>query len=233
MKKSDVHFVALTKKGSPDEIMQVILEEISISQKEGVLSYDSVSKKNCLIIPVIICVVADNPRAAELSATMGCSGLAPCRFCIISKSDLQNGLLSAPLKTLKQSALIRNVSQLLSNECKQKLLRMHGIKETPSAFERIPTFSFDVFKDFPVEILHTVLLGPIKYCVSRLKKKLNSQQNEEITKRLSGINWDGIKSRISPASYKYVGSWIGRDFKVMHFFNTFSMCLNLPSISSR
>ncbi len=194
--------------------MEVLLGDIAVAQKEGVPSYDCVSERKCLLIPVLLCVLADNPRASELSASNNCTALAPCRFCIISKNELRNGIHDARPKSTQECMTVRAISQSMSNERKQALLRKYGIKEHCSAFERVPLLGFDVYKDFPVEILHTVLLGPIKYCVNLAKKKLNAISNEEIMHRLSGINWDGMKSSIPSASYKYVGSWVGRDFKV-------------------
>ncbi len=37
-------------------------------------------------------------------------------------------------------------------------LQTYGIKKERSAFEIVETTAFDVFKDIPVEILHTILL---------------------------------------------------------------------------
>ncbi len=48
-----------------------------------------------------------------------------------------------------------------------------------------------------------------------LKEVLNAKMKEKIKIRLSGINWDGMKVSISPNSYDYSGSWVGRDFKVI------------------
>ncbi len=90
-KNSKVYFICLSKKGKPGEIMEVLLQDIKNAQKDGVVSFDPFSKRSCLIVPVLACVLADNPRAAELSSTNGHSAYSPCRFCLISKPHMKTG----------------------------------------------------------------------------------------------------------------------------------------------
>ena len=43
-----------------------IVEELKILEKKGVMVYDAFSQKEVLLIAPVLCVMCDNPRAAEI-----------------------------------------------------------------------------------------------------------------------------------------------------------------------
>jgi hypothetical protein len=155
---SRVHFIALCKKGRPNEIMEVLLRDIQEAQSNGIPSYDPITKRKCLIIPILACVLADNPRAAELASVRGCSGVAPCRFCYIKVSQIKEGDHESRMRTLENAVYIRDVANAFPTTRKEAYLKKYGLQKEISAFEKILVLGFNNFSDFPVEVLHTVLL---------------------------------------------------------------------------
>ncbi len=155
---SKVYFIALCKKGRPNEIMEVLLRDIQEAQLNGKPSYDPITKRRCLIIPILACVLADNPRAAELASVRNCTAKAPCRFCFIKLCQIKEGVHEARLRTLENALYVRNMANTFPSRIKEEFLKNYGFQEEMSAFENIPVLGFNNFADFPVEVLHTVLL---------------------------------------------------------------------------
>jgi hypothetical protein len=138
--------------------MDILLKDIKFAQLNGVESFDPVLKRRCLVIPVLVCVLADNPRAGELAATRGCQAIAPCRFCNVKLSQIKEGVHDSPLRTPEKMQFVRNFALTLPAAQKEKILKFYGLKDEPSAFDNNPIIGFNTFSDFPVEVLHTILL---------------------------------------------------------------------------
>ena len=64
-----------------------------------------------------------------------------------------------------------------------------------------------------MEILHSILLGPIKYMLKEFIPSLNSQQKMEILARISSIGQSGIEGKVYGNICYYYKSFVGRDFK--------------------
>lgn len=145
--------------------MEILLNDIKYAQAEGILSFDPLTNRKCLIIPILSCVLADNPRASDLTSTYNHAGFVPCRFCLVNKNQMKMDEHTAQLRDLSGASFVRDTvlgrnqySNLLTKEEKDIFLQVNGIKIERSSFEKVETLGFDVFRDFPVEILHTVLL---------------------------------------------------------------------------
>lgn len=69
------------------------------------------------------------------------------------------------------------------------------------------------FRSTPVEVLHTVLLGPYKYLTGKVMAKLSAAQKCEVLARIASVNYSGIEERISSNVTRYSQSFVGRDFK--------------------
>ena len=70
------------------------------------------------------------------------------------------------------------------------------------------------FRSTPVEVLHTVILGPYKYVTGTIMAKLSTEQKREVQTKLSCADYSGIKGRMSSNITRYSQSLFGRDFKV-------------------
>ncbi|KAJ7697712.1 hypothetical protein B0H17DRAFT_855105, partial [Mycena rosella] len=76
---------------------------------------------------------------------------------------------------------------------------------------------FDANSDTPVEILHVVLLGVVKYWWRDAVSRQNSKGKEELNARLSSVDVAGLNTPpIRGHTYvQYAGSLVGRDFRVI------------------
>ncbi|KAJ7181855.1 hypothetical protein C8R46DRAFT_1313390 [Mycena filopes] len=78
---------------------------------------------------------------------------------------------------------------------------------------------FDANSDTPVEILHVVLLGVVKYWWRDAVSRQNSKGKEELKARLSSVDLAGLNVNtptIRGHTYvQYAGSLVGRDFRVI------------------
>ncbi len=74
----------------------------------------------------------------------------------------------------------------------------------------------DLHRDTPVEILHSVLLGPIAALTMLALKAIPESEHQFCIARINGLNKDGIFIGKSGSGYvNYVGSLHARDFKAL------------------
>lgn len=88
---------------------------------------------------------------------------------------------------------------------------------------------FDPTQDSPIEILHTILLGVVKYVWYLTHTKWTEQQQRKYTVRLQATDIDGLNIPPIRASYimQYAGSLIGRQLKAVgqtNVFLTYDIC---------
>lgn len=71
------------------------------------------------------------------------------------------------------------------------------------------------FRSTPVEVLHSILLGPYKYLLRKLMARLTSQQKKELQSILIAFNSSGFSHTLSSKLSRHYRSFVGRDFKAL------------------
>lgn len=74
----------------------------------------------------------------------------------------------------------------------------------------------DIFshRSTPVEVLHTLLLGPYKYLLGKTMQSLNPSQKREILALVAAFNYSGFSGRLTSNVTRFSNSFVGRDYKV-------------------
>ncbi|KAF7364704.1 hypothetical protein MVEN_00340200 [Mycena venus] len=100
----------------------------------------------------------------------------------------------------------------------KNLLRELRAEMPDNIFNPVLSIShFDANRDTPVEILHVVLLGVVKYWWRDAVSRQTSKGKEELKARLSSVDVAGLNTPpIRGNTYvQYAGSLVGRDFRVV------------------
>ena len=77
----NIHFLGASNKVDWLEMAKPIVEDLLMLEQKGILAYDACMKEDVLVIAPVICALADNSRASEITGHIGSSGKLYCRIC--------------------------------------------------------------------------------------------------------------------------------------------------------
>ena len=66
----------------------------------------------------------------------------------------------------------------------------------------------------PVEKLHTILLGPVKYLLGVTIKSMTPEKKQQMHAKVVGLNMSAFSRHIKGNITRNYGSYVGRDYKL-------------------
>ena len=138
------------------EMVCPIATELKQLETNGVVAYDAFLKQEVMVIALVICITADNPRASELLNHLGPTSRMFCRICMVTKAIFFSirssilyhvnhvdkkgdpasvGELRSKSKMLAQIALIQ--SQRTATD-RNAMRTRYGMKESSNSLLELP-----------------------------------------------------------------------------------------------
>ena len=74
-------------------------------------------------------------------------------------------------------------------------------------------YSKCTFRSTPVELLHSILLGPYKYLLKVIVSRLTADEKRQILARMDAFNYSGFSGRVIGNLIAHHRSFVGRDYK--------------------
>ena len=62
-----------------------IVDELKLLETDGIVSFDAFLQVKVLVVAPVMCVICDNPRASEVTNTLGPSSRMFCRICMVRR----------------------------------------------------------------------------------------------------------------------------------------------------
>ena len=82
-KLENIHFICTSNKVSVLEFAVAPVQELKLLE-DGIVAYDAAMQSDVLIVSPVLCLLCDNPRAAQICSHLGSSMWTFCRICNVS-----------------------------------------------------------------------------------------------------------------------------------------------------
>ncbi|POW08122.1 hypothetical protein PSTT_07747 [Puccinia striiformis] len=236
------HFISTSNQAGPLEIGEPIIDEINIidlshiqqMSQEGCVAYDALLEEEVLMVVVPLCFLADSPMAAEVTNTPilvhQTTHLPEPRHWSETRTRTEELWISSQTDTVKEQerklqlyGLRDRISLELAERKRDNLeerLRIIQLEDQTPHRKKNPwlkLLSFDGTKDTPVEVLHVILLGPVKYLWRDFMGRITPTQLPQLEARWRAFNTDGLN--IPPIQPRYMiahwKSFVGKEFRVV------------------
>ncbi|SAL97269.1 hypothetical protein [Absidia glauca] len=195
--------------------------------EEDVVMYSAEHGEDVLVVAPLVCITADNPRHSELCGLFGLSTLYFCRFCYYLRTKKtddydEERLNRVYLRRTKDHYLAAAATPDRSSLLERILSCPIAAKDlgfkNKGADDLLQFQSFDPFQDAPVEILHCIFLGVVKYLVTYMVKVMLKNQAEKMARLVKALDdhAGGLGfTRSFRRNLRHCGSFLGRDFKLL------------------
>ncbi|KAH9809240.1 hypothetical protein DFH28DRAFT_934282 [Melampsora americana] len=210
----NIHFLATSNKSSALELGDNIVDELNTLGMDGFTAHDISLDKYVLVMVVPLCHLGDSPMHAEITNTTNPSiTLNPCRICTLSVDTLiakQDAAYTRAFLGLDHGEdnqySKEEVCQLFDNLNKEFGARLFN------PFLRLN--GFDGHLDTPVEILHVVLLGVVKYLFRDAMANLPDSALPSVMAQWKSFDTSGLNILpIQPKTMtQFYQSLVGKDF---------------------
>ncbi|KAJ7460180.1 hypothetical protein FB451DRAFT_1045417, partial [Mycena latifolia] len=227
-----VRFVGTSPFASPLEIMQGVRGSIEEAFAEPVVAWDCEAKEEVLLRPYGLLFAGDNPMQAELCSCAGLNTNFFCRTCQAGGTrewkQSNDGFAEAVRLSGVKDALAQPIIDILvkmGQDLRKANPEVQISCQSSSAIDHLYT-GIDMHKDTPTEILHTILLGVVKYYWGQTVWLLEKGKDFALFQtRLNSILADGLNIPKIQADYmcQYKGGLIGKHFKTLSQIMAFAV----------
>ncbi|KAL5463737.1 hypothetical protein EMCRGX_G032664 [Ephydatia muelleri] len=127
-KLQNIHYICSSNKVSAIEMAAPMVEELLHLQNEGMVVYDAYFKCDVIVVPSVLCILSDNPRASEICNHLGSSASLFCRVCMTNSATGLDNI--AEYRTKAQTLQhIQSIQQCLTETEKKHIRNLYGITE--------------------------------------------------------------------------------------------------------
>jgi hypothetical protein len=127
----------------------------------------------------------------------------------VSKEVTEKGVKDKIVHTIAADLWKANIT---SNEAERKREGYGPPEKWTNPLMELP--GFDGHADTPVEILHSILLGPVKYLMRTTVASLDKIKKATFAARLRSSSYRALDRPLSPTQMiNHVGSLVGKDFR--------------------
>lgn len=81
----NIHFCCCSDVVSALDMSGPLAQELIELESTGIEAYDSLLSQPVIVLSPLMCILADNPRASELTNHLGASAKRYCRMCMVSQ----------------------------------------------------------------------------------------------------------------------------------------------------
>lgn len=208
-KIENIHFLCCSDKMDALDMAQPIAQELLQLETEGVEVFDAHHQEYVHVIAPLLCVICDNPRSSQLLNHLGASANKYCRFCMADRNETPH-LVCEQRTTVNSLQHMPTIVSQRCEEAKSQKRTLFGVREDFNPLLHIPC---DLYKSTPVEVLHTILLGPCKYFLKVVMPTLSKVQKGEILARMKSFSLSGFSVRVYGNVCQHYKSFVGRDYK--------------------
>ncbi|KDQ12289.1 hypothetical protein BOTBODRAFT_634607 [Botryobasidium botryosum FD-172 SS1] len=228
-----VHFLSTSQHASIPEQFKAFKEKIVSTHTDPIRTRDALTGRSIRVRMFLNAEPTVNPMQSERSGHIGGQGCYNCRKCHVggTKAEQEEGSIYEARFTARISKAgepcsgeetLKELESQVKLACRgvakavQEQQTATGVKDGHTQYwiEKLLK-RFDAARDTPVEILHTILLGILKYAWHMLFTSWDTTKKETYGIRLQDTDTRGLSIQAIRASYilSYANSLIGRQFK--------------------
>eukprot|EP00731_Ephydatia_muelleri_P004904 Em0002g1080a len=204
----NIHLLCASNTVSAVQMMGPIVSELC-ALEQGVEVFDEKTQECVLVVAPVLAIMCDNPRASQIVGHMTGRPSKFCRVCLADANESSD--MIAELRT-KASSMVEFAKISFANgSAKAELKTLSGLCDMPTPILKL---TLDPYQGTPLEALHTLVLGPLKYFLHDVMSRLTKKEKEQMQAFMNAFDYSGFEVIPKPKRIcNYSGSLVGRDIK--------------------